>query len=76
MNLTQLSSRQRARITRITGADALRQRLVALGVLRGLSISVGATSLWGNPRTYIIGPQQICLRSEEAGCIEIEVVTS
>lgn len=75
MKLTQLSAKQSGRIARLTGSDALRQRLVALGVLRGQPISVAATSLWGNPKSYRIGLQQICLRDEDAACIEVELLS-
>ncbi|MBN0989042.1 MULTISPECIES: FeoA family protein [Amphritea] len=73
MTLTQLKARQQARIKAIAGPEPLRQRLVALGVLKGLQVSVSATSLLGNPRIYFIGKQQICLRSAEAGYIEVEL---
>lgn len=73
MQLTDLKTRQQARIFTISGPDALRQRLVALGVLKGLPISVAATSLSGNPRVYTIGKQKICLRSEEASHIQVEL---
>ncbi|MBU2963970.1 FeoA family protein [Amphritea sp. 2_MG-2023] len=73
MTLIELKSRQQARIKTIAGPEALRQRLVALGVLKGLKVSVAATSLLGNPRVYAIGKQQICLRSKEASHIEVEL---
>lgn len=73
MTLAQLNPRQTARITSITGPVALRQRLVALGVLKGHTISVAATSLFGSPRTYSVGKQQVCLRSKEAGYIHVEL---
>ncbi len=73
MTLTKLSCKQKAKIIALTGPEPLRQRLVALGVLRGFPVSVAATSLLGNPRTYFIGKQQICLRNEEAGYIEVEL---
>lgn len=73
MTLIELNTHQQARIKSIAGPGALRQRLVALGVLKGLIVSVAATSLLGNPRVYSIGKQQICLRSKEASYIEVEV---
>jgi len=73
MTLLELKARHQARVKAIAGPEALRQRLVALGVLKGLQVSVAATSLLGNPRIYCIGKQQICLRSKEAGHIEVEL---
>lgn len=74
MQLTDLKHKQQARIASISGPVALRQRLVALGVLRGLCITVSATSLMGNPRAYSIGKQKICLRGEDAEHIQIELL--
>ncbi|WP_299197707.1 FeoA family protein [uncultured Amphritea sp.] len=73
MTLIELKTRQQAKIMSIAGPESLRQRLVALGVLKGLQVSVAATSLLGNPRVYFIGKQQICLRTEEAGYIQVEL---
>ena len=73
MTLIELKARQQAKIKAIAGPETLRRRLVALGVLTGSQVSVAATSLLGNPRIYCIGKQQICLRSAEAGHIEVEL---
>lgn len=71
MTLDTLARGQCCKILDITGSDALRQRLAALGVLRGQSIQLAAIAPWGNPRVYRLGRQQICLRNEEAVCIEV-----
>jgi len=73
MTLIELKARQQAKIMSIAGPESLRQRLVALGVLKGLQVSVAATSLLGNPRVYCIGKQQICLRTKEASHIQVEL---
>lgn len=72
MTLDYLKRGQQRRIVDITGSAALRQRLATLGILRGQMIQVAAISPWGNPRVYRLGRQQICLRNEEAACIEVK----
>jgi ferrous iron transport protein A len=73
MTLTDVTKKQSYRIVAIKGPDALRQRLTALGVLRGQKVRLSASTLWGNPRTYAIGRQQICLRNEDATMVEVEL---
>ncbi len=72
MTLTDVTKKQTCRIRAISGPDALRQRLTALGVMRGQKVRLSASTLWGNPRTYAIGRQQICLRNEDACMVEVE----
>ncbi len=73
MNLTDLQARQVARISALEGPQALRQRLAALGVLRGQRVELSAKTLWGDPRAYLIGSQQFCLRNAEAKYIRIQL---
>lgn len=73
MNLTELQPRQQARIVALQGPQALRQRLAALGILRGQRVELCAKSLWGDPRAYLIGGQQFCLRNAEACHIRIQL---
>ena len=73
MTLTDVAKKQTCRILAIKGPDNLRQRLTALGVLRGQRVRLSANTLWGNPRTYAIGRQQICLRNEDAVMVEVEL---
>jgi Fe2+ transport system protein FeoA len=51
----------------------LRQRLAALGILRGQRVELRTKSLWGDPRAYRIGNQQFCLRNAEAQHIWIQL---
>ncbi len=73
MTLTDVAKKQTCRILAIKGPDNLRQRLTALGVLRGQRVRLSANTLWGNPRTYAVGRQQICLRNEDAVMVEVEL---
>jgi len=73
MTLTDVAKKQTCRNLAIKGPDNLRQRLTALGELRGQRVRPSANTLWGNPRTYAIGRQQICLRNEDAVMVEVEL---
>lgn len=73
MNLTDLQPRQKALITVLDGPQTLRQRLAALGILRGQSVELRAKTLWGDPRAYLIGGQQFCLRNVEARYIRVQL---
>lgn len=73
MNLTQLKFRQVAIIRALGGPPPLRQRLAALGILRGQRVELSANTLWGDPRAYRIGGQQFCLRNADAHFIGIEL---
>jgi len=73
MNLTELQPGQQGCITALEGPSALKHRLAALGVLRGQSVRLRAKTLWGDPRAYLIGGQQICLRNADARHIRIQV---
>lgn len=73
MTLIDVQKKQTGRILAIKGPDNLRQRLTALGVLRGQKVRLSASTLWGDPRTYAIGRQQICLRNDDARMVEVEL---
>ena len=75
ITLSELKPKQKAHIVRLHGSAVLRQRLTALGILKGQPVEVKASTLWGDPRAYTIGYQQFCLRNSEADCVEISVET-
>jgi len=74
MKLDTLKRGQRSRIIKITGPDPLRQRLATLGILKGFEVSLLAVSPLGDPKAYRLGRQQVCLRNEDAACVEVEVI--
>ncbi|MET4163294.1 ferrous iron transport protein A [Marinobacterium sp. MBR-111] len=73
MNLTDLKAQQVALILALDGPQSLRQRLAALGILRGQRVELRTKSLWGDPRAYRIGNQKFCLRNAEAQHIWIQL---
>ncbi|MGY8871365.1 MAG: FeoA family protein [Pseudomonadales bacterium] len=71
MTLDSLARGQPRKIMDISGSGDFRQRLATLGILRGQMIQLSAVSPWGNPKVYRLGRQKICLRNEEAVCIQV-----
>jgi Fe2+ transport system protein A len=72
MDLTDLKVGQVASITALEGPSPLRQRLAALGIRRGQRVELRSKALLGDPRAYLIGQQQFCLRNADARHIRIQ----
>ncbi|HEU0293598.1 MAG TPA: FeoA family protein [Anaerolineales bacterium] len=62
---------QRATITRINGASALRRRFVEMGILKGETILIERHAPLGDPVEYFIKGYHLALRKEEAAQIEV-----
>jgi Fe2+ transport system protein FeoA len=62
---------QRATITRINGASALRRRFVEMGILKGEIILIERHAPLGDPVEYFIKGYHLALRREEAAQIEV-----
>jgi len=71
MTLNQLAIGQKATITAIVGEGPLMQRLMALGVLEGSTVSVTRKALGGDPIEIEIMGYSLSLRLEEASRVEI-----
>lgn len=69
--LDKLQKQQVGTIHKLRGSRALRQRLAAIGILKGLPVSLKASTPWKGPRVYRIGQHQFCLRPAEASQIEV-----
>ncbi len=64
---------QQGVISSIEGDDALRRRLNAMGMVRGISMTAEQTAPMGDPRSYTVMRYQISLRKSEAEKIILEV---
>lgn len=71
MTLNQLAIGQKATITAIVGEGPLIQRLMALGVLEGSTVSVTRKALGGDPIEIEIMGYSLSLRLAEASRVEI-----
>ena len=62
---------QRAMITKINGASALRRRLIEMGIVKGETILIERHAPLGDPIEYLIKGYHLALRREEANEIEV-----
>jgi ferrous iron transport protein A len=62
---------QKATITKINGASALRRRFVEMGILKGETILIERNAPLGDPVEYFIKGYHLALRKEEAAYIEV-----
>ena len=56
----------------VIGDEALRQRLASMGVMAGTVIATPSTSVFGDPRTYMVRGYQLCMRTTEAAMILLQ----
>lgn len=64
---------QRATITKINGASALRRRFIEMGIVKGETILIERNAPLGDPVEYFIKGYHLALRKEEAACIEVSL---
>lgn len=62
---------QKATITKINGASALRRRFIEMGILKGEAILIERNAPLGDPVEYFIKGYHLALRKEEAAYIEV-----
>lgn len=62
---------QRATITRINGASALRRRFIEMGIVKGETILIERNAPLGDPVEYFIKGYHLALRKEEAAQIDV-----
>ena len=62
---------QRATITRVNGAGALRRRFIEMGIVKGETILIERHAPLGDPVEYLIKGYHLALRREEAAHIEV-----
>jgi len=65
---------QRATITRINGASALRRRFIEMGIVKGETILIERHAPLGDPVEYLIKGYHLALRKEEAAQIEVTLL--
>lgn len=69
--LNELDPGQKATITAVTGDGPLVQRLMALGILEGSTVSITRKALGGDPVEIEIMGYSLSLRLKEASLIEV-----
>ena len=71
MSIDQLKPGQRAVVIGINARGALRQRLLDVGILRGITIDVERTGPGGHPLWIRCQGARLALRAGEATLIEV-----
>ena len=73
MTLDQLTNGQPAKVRRIGGDGALRRRLMDMGLVKGIPVTMVRKSPFGDPVEYVVRGYHLSLRKSEARLIEIEL---
>ena len=73
MTLDQLKTGQQARITSISSAGQLGQRLMSIGLLEGTAVKLLRRALGGDPIEIDVMGYALSLRKAEASKISIEL---
>ncbi len=71
MTLDQLELGQSAKVLRLTGAPALRRRLMEMGLTPATTIQAVRRAPMGDPLDVLIRGYHLSLRREEASAVEI-----
>jgi ferrous iron transport protein A len=58
-------------IASISGDKNIKQRLSSMGLVKGTEVRVEHSSLFGDPRTYLVKGYSICMRKLEAQHIKL-----
>jgi Fe2+ transport system protein FeoA len=64
---------QKAIISRINGASALRRRFIEMGIVKGETILIERHAPLGDPIEYFVKGYHLALRREEAAQIDVIV---
>ena len=74
MTLNQIVKGQTARITHISGEDAVSIRLMEMGLIDGEQIQLLGKAPLGDPLEFSVRGYRLSLRLNEAKCVEVEIV--
>ncbi len=73
MDLTQLGFGKKAIITKVNG-QLLSLKLFEMGILPGESVELSNVAPFGDPIAINLSEFKVCLRMQDAKCIEIKLV--
>lgn len=74
ITLADLNNGEVGIIASIKGEKLVKQRLSSMGLVKGVEVEVEHSSLFGDPRTYLVKGYSICMRKLEAQKILLETV--
>ncbi|MDA1190160.1 MAG: FeoA family protein [Candidatus Poribacteria bacterium] len=70
--LSELKRGESATISNLEGDDALRLRLMEMGVLKGETVRLVKHAPLGDPLELLLGGYHLSLRKREADCVLVE----
>jgi ferrous iron transport protein A len=73
MNLTQLGYGKKAVITKVNG-QILALKLFEMGILPGEEVELENVAPFGDPIAINLSESKVCLRMQDASCIEIRLI--
>jgi ferrous iron transport protein A len=73
MNLTELGFGRKAIITKVNG-QVLALKLFEMGLLPGEEVELENVAPFGDPIAINLSESKVCLRMQDARCIEIKLI--
>lgn len=73
MQLTDLPFGMSARVVRVSGDSAITRRLLEMGVIPGIELTVVRTAPFGDPLEIRVRGYSLAMRRNEAASIEVAV---
>ena len=70
--LTELAPGQRARVRAVTAREAMRRRLLDLGLIENTTVECVGRSPGGDPKAYLIRGAVIALRAKDSDTVLVE----
>ncbi len=72
LRLDQIRIGRTARVVKVHGEGALRQRILDMGLTKNAEVTVQKMAPFGDPLEVTVRGFQLSLRKAEAACIEVE----
>ena len=69
--MADLNGDEKGIVASITGDKSIKQRLTSMGLVKGTEVTVQHSSLFGDPRTYLVRGYSICMRKLEAQQVQL-----
>ena len=69
--LSSVKPGQTVKVERLSGGDAVRRRIMDLGIIKGASVLVRKVAPLGDPIEVSVRGCELTLRREEAECVEV-----
>lgn len=72
MTLREVQPGGEARVLKISGAGAVRRRIMDMGITRGVDVRVRKVAPLGDPVEITVRGYELSIRKEDAASIEVE----